>query len=969
MKRKILSTLFALVLACSLSLVMAVPASADVTSATVAVVPTTAGEVDAEYTITFNVGAAGALVTAESDTIEIVFPAGTVVDEGGGAITGTVNTVAIVTATGVAATRTVTITTPVDVANDGEVVVVLATGITNPEAAGGCTLTVATNEEPAAIVSQTYTITAGALEEYLVEPEAGTYTAGAAFDVVITAVDQFDNPLGTAYATDEPYTWETTADDAPDGTAPEIGTLAAIDFTDGVATKSVTLYAAEPGVTFTVTDTSLETGTSTGITVDHEALAAYTVVPATLIEEIGTAFDVTITAVDDYENPLGSDYGDPGDVYTWTSTASNAIDGTEPDIGTTPIFGDFGGDGDVIISVTLVYAEAGVTFTLTDSNTITGTSPGVFVEGTNLDKVFYSIGDNVAVTVLDDGANVDPIRTETVDVTATSTTDAVGITVTLSETGVDTGIFIETFPLVAADPEPGPGELAVADGDTITVVAVAVPDASATVDMSDPVFDTDTTPDADYYKNGDTITLTVDLDAALYTVTADFSSFDNEYTAGDETVTDDGGGDYTVTYTISDNTTADGEYTIPVRAEDAAGNSTTDTSCSITLDNTAPAVTEPTADPSVIQPATATDVTFTASVSDGEGSGVDTVTVDLSSIGGAADQVMSEVDGIYEYVWAGLSVTDEDTYELVITATDTLGNENATANITLRVIADIEDPVIVSTDVEYPVGYESARPGDPVIITAVTTDALSGVETVTVDAQDIGLGAAVDMPLVAGTTDTYSSGSLTVDAGTAVGTYTLTVTATDYATNEATANATVEVTLVLTGYNIDLAEGWNLISLPLMPDDEDIDVILTDISDNVSQVRTWVYVDGVLTEKSWAEGGTVGDLTEMVDGQGYWIEMTEAKTLPIQGSELPGPGESMPVYDVYEGWNLIGFKSVSDVADAQDYLGGAVTLIFERMYGYDAEDDYYVTIQLTGNALEPGQGYWLAVSADGTIYP
>ncbi len=313
----------ALVLALSLGGIMAVPVSASVTSATVGVVPTSAGEA-AEYTITFNVGGTGAL--AVDDTIVIVFHAGTVVDEGVGAITGTVNDVAIVTAAGDTGARTATINTPVIVANDGEVVVVLATGITNPEAAGDCTLTVATSIEADPIASQTYTITAGALAKYLVEPEAVTYTAGTAFNVVITAVDQFDNPLGAVYATDAPYNWVTNAANAPNGTPPVIGTLTGGEFSNGVATKSVTLYAAEVGVTFAVTDTSSITGTSDPLDVVSAAVNTLTVEvePSTAVAGVAIAPPVQVKAVDEFTNVIDGQ-GITASLLAGTGTLSGTL--------------------------------------------------------------------------------------------------------------------------------------------------------------------------------------------------------------------------------------------------------------------------------------------------------------------------------------------------------------------------------------------------------------------------------------------------------------------------------------------------------------------------------------------------------------------------------------------------------------------------------------------------------------------
>jgi hypothetical protein len=244
----------------------------------------------------------------------------------------------------------------------------------------------------------------------------------------------------------------------------------------------------------------------------------------------------------------------------------------------------------------------------------------------------------------------------------------------------------------------------------------------------------------------------------------------------------------------------------------------------------------------------------------------------------------------------------------------------------------------------------------------VVTDDLTDVTSVTIDATDIGFTSEEALTLTAD--DTYEA-TLTVGEVDPE-TYILTITAKDGAGNEATEDVTVVVVAALTAYNINLEEGWNLISLPLIPDDEDINMILAVIADNVSQVRTFLYEDGGLIEYYWMEGGAVGSLGEMVDGQGYWIEMTEAKTLVINGTETVVGQTIPPAYDVYEGWNLIGYKAV-DASTVEDYLG-SVAEDMERLYGYDAAGIFYFTIQ-TDEDLVPGQGYWLAVSADGTIYP
>ena len=135
----ILVTLMMLLATFSMLLITSTPVVfANITNPTVGVYPTTAGIVDADYTITFHVGPGGALIRGFS-SISIVFPVDAAV--AAGSIPGTVNDVAI-SGFGTPASRNVQIITPVNVSNNGEVVVVLIAGITNPTTANDYNLTV-----------------------------------------------------------------------------------------------------------------------------------------------------------------------------------------------------------------------------------------------------------------------------------------------------------------------------------------------------------------------------------------------------------------------------------------------------------------------------------------------------------------------------------------------------------------------------------------------------------------------------------------------------------------------------------------------------------------------------------------------------------------------------------------------------------------------------------------------------------
>lgn len=100
-----------------------------------------------------------------------------------------------------------------------------------------------------------------------------------------------------------------------------------------------------------------------------------------------------------------------------------------------------------------------------------------------------------------------------------------------------------------------------------------------------------------YFKNGDTIELTVNMNSSDCDLSADFSSIDSEYSEGGEVVSLVNGSQFKISYTISNsNTTSDSEnIAIAVKAEDSYGNENKDISNDyntfLHLDNTAPVIT------------------------------------------------------------------------------------------------------------------------------------------------------------------------------------------------------------------------------------------------------------------------------------------------------------------------------------------------------------------------------------------
>jgi hypothetical protein len=160
--------------------------------------------------------------------------------------------------------------------------------------------------------------------------------------------------------------------------------------------------------------------------------------------------------------------------------------------------------------------------------------------------------------------------------------------------------------------------------------------------------------------------------------------------------------------------------------------------------------------------------------------------------------------------------------------------------------------------------------------------------------------------------------------------------------------------------NITLVEGWNLISLPLIPLDPHIDVVLAGISDDVKAVWYWDAAAGHW--HSYKPGGPQ-DLTKMEDGKAYWIDMEAAQPLDIAGREMP-EGDQLPrYYPVVVGWNMVGFKSTT-ANNATSYLDGTN---YVRIYYY--VNGQWHLIPTDSAYMVPGLGYWVAFLEPGTIYP
>jgi len=197
---------------------------------------------------------------------------------------------------------------------------------------------------------------------------------------------------------------------------------------------------------------------------------------------------------------------------------------------------------------------------------------------------------------------------------------------------------------------------------------------------------------------------------------------------------------------------------------------------------------------------------------------------------------------------------------------------------------------------------------------------------------------------------------------TASSTPTATLTKTPSSTPTSTPTGTVTPANT---YNIPLALGWNLVSFDIRPASTDVDDVLANITGSYSLVFAWNA-----TTSTWMKYdpsvGYGNSLASLDESMGFWINMTSAQTLTVNGT-APGTTNST----LRTGWNLVGYPSQTVLALPDAFsLHGLGSDPF-MVYAYHAGDsDLWKIYESTAPAysndlknMEQGWGYW--VKADG----
>jgi hypothetical protein len=177
-----------------------------------------------------------------------------------------------------------------------------------------------------------------------------------------------------------------------------------------------------------------------------------------------------------------------------------------------------------------------------------------------------------------------------------------------------------------------------------------------------------------------------------------------------------------------------------------------------------------------------------------------------------------------------------------------------------------------------------------------------------------------------------------------------------------------------------LTGGWNLISLPIMPFDTSIESVLAPLAFPHDLISVWYY-DRCQDEWLVYNNGDASfrTLKTMEAGKAYWVRMRYPEeqhpdpsisgaypyALWVFGTKAPMPPGMPSSYEVCEGWNMVGFRSMEEMAP-EDYLGAFSPSEYGGISGWDPYLQDWIT---NPDKLVPGYGYWISFSEAGAINP
>ncbi len=156
---------------------------------------------------------------------------------------------------------------------------------------------------------------------------------------------------------------------------------------------------------------------------------------------------------------------------------------------------------------------------------------------------------------------------------------------------------------------------------------------------------------------------------------------------------------------------------------------------------------------------------------------------------------------------------------------------------------------------------------------------------------------------------------------------------------------------------ITLKQGWNLISIPLNQDNQDLENVLENIDGYYDAVQWYDVSDSNDPWKHHKVGKPYGnDLTKINESMGFWVHITEpGETIFLYNGTLPTENQTITLHP---GWNQVGYPSKT----VYNRTEGLKTIDFgsevDRVQWFEARTQMWYEMGSDDN-FEPTRGYWI----------
>jgi len=163
-------------------------------------------------------------------------------------------------------------------------------------------------------------------------------------------------------------------------------------------------------------------------------------------------------------------------------------------------------------------------------------------------------------------------------------------------------------------------------------------------------------------------------------------------------------------------------------------------------------------------------------------------------------------------------------------------------------------------------------------------------------------------------------------------------------------------------FNITLNDDWNLISVPLVLDNNSILSTLSSIDGKYESIFAYNSSSDGWVSYNIERPEFLNTLTTIIPEKGYWIKMVENANLFINGT-LP----SSIIYNIKQGWNLIGYPYLTEqpvtivFSDVNETYTSIFTFINSNWSSYSPEKPAFLN---TLQTMQPGYGYWVKANDD-----